>query len=232
MKHLSYRQFKDIFGDLGLTNWVRFNWLGWLYIDGTKLNVKEFQENYSLLEYVESDGTQYIDTVVVGTLATAFKIKAKNKSATQTKNLFGSRTSASSNAVTAFTDNVNPNDLIVDFGSYTETRLSGTVGTDIFEVYNSKNYRYINDTSSSDTYSSTIETPSNLLLFDCYQAPAANKWVGQVFYCKIYVSDVLKRYFIPAKRKSDNEVGMYDLANGVFYTNAGTGDFIAGDVIA
>lgn len=27
-KHLSYKQFKDIFGDLGLTKWVKFNWLG------------------------------------------------------------------------------------------------------------------------------------------------------------------------------------------------------------
>jgi len=27
MKHLSYRQFKNIFGDLGVTAWTKFNWL-------------------------------------------------------------------------------------------------------------------------------------------------------------------------------------------------------------
>lgn len=26
-KHLSYREFEDLFGDLGLTTWVKFNWL-------------------------------------------------------------------------------------------------------------------------------------------------------------------------------------------------------------
>lgn len=34
--------------------------------------------------------------------------------------------------------------------------------------------------------------------------------------------------YIPARRESDGVLGMYDLANGQFYTNAGTGDFVAG----
>lgn len=38
--------------------------------------------------------------------------------------------------------------------------------------------------------------------------------------------------FIPCYRKADNVAGMYDIVNGVFYTNAGTGSFIVGpDVI-
>lgn len=35
--------------------------------------------------------------------------------------------------------------------------------------------------------------------------------------------------FIPCYRKSDNEPGMYDTVNNVFYTNAGTGTFIIGN---
>lgn len=34
--------------------------------------------------------------------------------------------------------------------------------------------------------------------------------------------------FIPCYRKSDNKPGMYDIVNNVFYTNAGTGEFIVG----
>lgn len=33
---------------------------------------------------------------------------------------------------------------------------------------------------------------------------------------------------IPAQRKSDNEIGLYDLVTKTFYTNSGTGSFIAG----
>lgn len=36
------------------------------------------------------------------------------------------------------------------------------------------------------------------------------------------------RNMIPCYRKSDREVGMYDVINGIFYTNAGTGTFTYG----
>lgn len=39
-------------------------------------------------------------------------------------------------------------------------------------------------------------------------------------------------HFYPCYRKADNVAGMYDIVNGVFHTNAGTGEFIVGpDVI-
>lgn len=43
--------------------------------------------------------------------------------------------------------------------------------------------------------------------------------------CKIHSGDVLIRDFIPAERDSDGEVGLYDMVNKKFYTNAGTGIF-------
>lgn len=45
---------------------------------------------------------------------------------------------------------------------------------------------------------------------------------------KIYQNNLLVRNFIPCYRIADNEIGMYDTVNGVFYTNAGTGTFIKG----
>ena len=47
-------------------------------------------------------------------------------------------------------------------------------------------------------------------------------------FCKIYDNDNLVRDFVPCYRKADDEIGMYDMANGVFYTNAGTGTFLKG----
>ena len=29
MAHLSYNEFKDKFGNLGITEWVKYNWIGW-----------------------------------------------------------------------------------------------------------------------------------------------------------------------------------------------------------
>ena len=49
---------------------------------------------------------------------------------------------------------------------------------------------------------------------------------------KMYDNGELIRNLIPCYSKSDKVVGMYDIVNDVFYTNAGTGAFIVGpDII-
>ena len=50
----------------------------------------------------------------------------------------------------------------------------------------------------------------------------------RIYSCKQWDSDVLIRHFIPAKRNSDDEIGLYDIVNGVFYTNNGTQRFYGG----
>ena len=45
---------------------------------------------------------------------------------------------------------------------------------------------------------------------------------------KIWKGDTLLRDFVPCYRKSDNVLGMYDIVEGEFYTNSGTGQFLAG----
>ena len=51
---------------------------------------------------------------------------------------------------------------------------------------------------------------------------------GKCWYLKIYDHNkVLLRDLVPCKN-SNNIVGMYDIVNDVFYTNAGTDNFIGG----
>ena len=53
---------------------------------------------------------------------------------------------------------------------------------------------------------------------------------GKIYSFKYYSSsDTLTREMYPCIRKSDNVPGMYDTVNNVFYTNNGTGDFSYGD---
>lgn len=56
-------------------------------------------------------------------------------------------------------------------------------------------------------------------------------YAGRLEYFEVYDQDTLIRNFIPAMRKSDSVVGMYDLVNDVFYTNAGTGTFSYGHIL-
>ena len=54
---------------------------------------------------------------------------------------------------------------------------------------------------------------------------------GKIYEFKLYDNDILVRNFIPCYRKIDNVPGMYDVVNGVFYTNAGTDEFITDPII-
>lgn len=50
----------------------------------------------------------------------------------------------------------------------------------------------------------------------------------RLYYCRIYDDTQIVRNFVPCYRKADNVIGLYDLVNDVFYTNAGTGTFTKG----
>ena len=57
-------------------------------------------------------------------------------------------------------------------------------------------------------------------------------FIGNIYRQQAYQNGVLVGDFIPAIRNSDNVVGMYDTVSGTFFTNAGTGTFVAGTVIS
>lgn len=58
-----------------------------------------------------------------------------------------------------------------------------------------------------------------------------NSYSGYLEYFDIYDQDTQIRKFVPAMRKLDSVVGMYDEINDVFYTNAGTGTFSYGHIL-
>ena len=62
-------------------------------------------------------------------------------------------------------------------------------------------------------------------------APVHITGTKRVYSCKIKQDNSWVRYFVPAKRKSDNVLGMYDIINGTFYTNAGSGTFTGGPAV-
>ena len=47
----------------------------------------------------------------------------------------------------------------------------------------------------------------------------------RVYSCRIWNGTKIVRYLLPALRKSDDVVGMFDIVNGIFYTNSGSGSF-------
>lgn len=92
----------------------------------------------------------------------------------------------------------------------------------------------VDGTSVSTNYNYSL--PSNIttikLLGTESTTSTTNKIKAKLYSCKIYQGTALSliRDFIPCKNPSGT-VGLYDLVNGEFYGNAGTGTFTAGPAV-
>ena len=78
--------------------------------------------------------------------------------------------------------------------------------------------------------SGNITTPTTPILFGIHATSATLLYLSpvRIYKFKKWRSGELVQHLIPCRRKSDNELGMYDLVTGDFLTNAGDGDFVAG----
>lgn len=91
----------------------------------------------------------------------------------------------------------------------------------------------LNGTSRSGVYSGSINKDYPLFIFANNSSGSAAQYSSlKVYWFQIYDNGILVRDFVPCYRKSDNVAGLYDTAQGAFYTNAGTGTFAIGPEIS
>ncbi|MEE3344408.1 MAG: hypothetical protein VZS44_09980 [Bacilli bacterium] len=199
-----------------------------------------FPTGYTPVDYIESSGTQYINT--------GYKVKPTTKIdldfayiGTSTSNtwipIFGERGATSQTYFALFVNETNlklsPNYGGFDPGNTSQTTIEKN------KKYNIKNDGgnfYLDDELKSDisTYLTLSESDKNILLFDLILTNGYTINRGckaKIYQCKFYEGNTLIRNMIPCYRNSDNEVGMYDLVNNVFYTNQGTGSFTYGSIV-
>ena len=205
---------------------------------------------YTQLEYIESTGTQYINANYEVKSNTKVEVDFKsNKTSGQSfTTLFGTQNSASSgryyfmfgsanNYQVNLPRNAGANACLLENGNIAidDTPATGTYWTNdrstyILDIAN-KTAKINNKTWNLSTLTGDYVAPTNvLMLLTRNNAGTAdsNCSRGLLYGVKIYEGTTLKRNMIPCYRNSDNEVGLYDLVNNVFYTNAGTGTFNSG----
>ena len=210
-----------------LENWY---WIG----GGSQQGGSRFPINtrggYTVLEYIESTGTQYINTGYIPTANTKHVSTAMILATTNYEAIFGAK--GTSFCVQRF--GTNP-------AVYAELRGAGSSGTATIQI--SDNVKY---TFSLDAATSSFAVDDTVKTFTAgTTAPTTPIWIfakqngggegldisGSLqrhYQDKIYDGATLVRNMIPVRRNSDSVLGMYDTVNNVFYTNAGTGTFIAG----
>lgn len=194
----------------------------------------EIPSGYTQLLYIESTGTQYIDTGVNPNSYRRIYIKFNPLSYVYDVSFFG---------LVGFSDRgfTDTYQLRTDNGS-SRFFLNGTSFTASFDFPGINEFEYNYPSLTINGTSSTISDPgewsysddSNIYLFAYrYQTGGTPAPMGyssmRLYGCKIYDDDqvTIVRDFVPV-RNSNNEVGLYDVVNGQFYGNLGTGSFTAG----
>ena len=190
---------------------------------------------YTELEYLESTGTQWIDTGYkpnAQNVKYAYGVQGTNAQKTSEMHpariadgriqiyrkdghwsIYESSPSVSSSQI----QNLNALDK-VDF--VVENNYDNSLAIWANNINVTRNY-----TTRSNTYTTDIT------LFT--YTSSTTKFVGRIYYFKVYENGILRFNAVPVRHDSDGVLGMYDLMDSnpetAFHTNAGTGTFIAGE---
>lgn len=185
---------------------------------GTKNRL--FIPGYKRLEYIESTGTQYIDTDVFGTLETKISTECVALE-NPIISLLGSYHTA--------------NDSITVYGGTSSTSRFGNASvTGLSIPLNVKQIVSIDKTgvtigSTKTQWAPTMEfTTYSTLCIMGRNGVTTGSFEGRTYNAQIWDNSTLVRDFIPVQRISDNAIGMYDAVNKQFYGNSGSGVFVAG----
>ena len=101
-----------------------------------------------------------------------------------------------------------------------------------YDLILDKNKFYINNILFYTYEEQEFENTVNCVLFARNNNNSITSYSNiKLYRCKIYENEELIRDLIPCYKKSNAEIGLYDLVNDVFYTNAGTDEFLKGDNI-
>lgn len=183
---------------------------------------------YKRLEYIQSSGTQYIDMGFKATQNTKIEAKFHNEQSANSA-VFGADKAWTQDAFGIWINNTIAVPVVGTVSGTIEVSYSSTYDTFTLD----KNTLKLNGgTIWTASGVSAFQTPTNVCLGAVNRSGnVSEKFVGKMYYCKVWENGTLIRDFIPCQTRA-GDVGMWDDVNSVFYVNAGTGTFTAGPVIA
>lgn len=193
----------------------------WVYIWKERL-----PSAYQQVEYIESSGTQWIDTGVTATQNTKSQIKFMSLEYTWD--------------VIYWMYNWNDNADYRLFNGYNWTPASSNIGACIFDFNSSRiesgtgvlNTNQIFELELGNYYVKDISTWTNIVSWTAISSYTSSRTITlnnynnstypktRWYYVKIRDWDTLVRDFVPCYRESDWVIWLYDLVNSTFYTNS------------
>lgn len=196
----------------------------------------EVPDGYTQLKYLESSGTQIIDTNFAPTLETKLQVTGVRMPSQTGYNRIAGCNKPS--VYIPMNNGVYAQRFYCQFGNSSEVSIDSplplgtseppTLTTDktqgTFEADGATKTKALGATGLG-----TVDPASTIALFGGKQGSSFFQYTSaRIFRAKIWDNGTLVRDFVPAMRNLDEVLGMYDIVNNVFYTNDGTGVFTGG----
>lgn len=190
---------------------------------------------YTEVEYIESTGTQYIDTGVSAPEGCRVQCKVAYTSLSSTLAVvFGSHDAAPP----YYRNFLAATSSTWELGAYGTSDFGSPITNTVYEIDVNTKSGEIGCSVNGNTYTinqsiapSAQRSALSVYLFALHYADGLFSAKMKAWWYKIYVGGTLVRDFVPCKNPS-GAVGLYDTVNGTFYGNSGTGVFTAGPEIS
>lgn len=201
------------------------------------INEIDIDDEYRRLQYIESTGTQYIDTGISYDSNSMYNINC-SVAVTSSETSFSSYSGWNGGGIFGFfsqewTHGYTPVKFVGYFDIYKKTDINFIIEKNL----SSNTIMRISQGDSSSEISRNHTNIDNYTNLDYPIFAYTNDSGGlegyikmKLWNMKISVNGQNVRNFIPCIRKSDNEVGLYDLVGNKFYENNGTGNFEYGEL--
>lgn len=186
---------------------------------------------YTRLSYIQSTGTQWIDTGYKvsgnGTLVVQGKVLATNTLGERdwigNYNGKGFVTGLYNSNQYSYKENNN------SIGSICQGTFNANQIYDHLAIYDALQQKLItNGATYTAPHTGNVASSQNITLFR--RGDNNFYWIGRIYKATIWFNDQIVRDFVPVKRTTDNEIGMLDLCNNIFYGSQ-SDIFIAGPEI-
>ena len=203
----------------------------------------ELPEGYKLVEYIQSTGTQFIDTGIAPKSTTrmvldfAYTVKPTTQATCGWGSSGGAEAFLFGAGAKGFYSTISKDwkNTAYVMDATGEANLPLDTERHVFDVANGSQKFDGTEYGTVSTLGNTATAAQTLYLFASrveWSPFVDYKMKAKVYSCQIYEGEVLKRDFVPCVRMSDSKPGLYDLTvlDGTgFYGNRATGaDFTAG----
>lgn len=223
----SYNKFSDILVNVNGA-WKNYS-AGYANVNGVwkeLISAKGLPIGYTKLEYIESSGTQYINTGFNPNQDTRVIMDAQLNDYTDVSPLSAYFGAADGSTYFRLMDpSTGNNNLVVYYNTVYSNRWDVPIGIRRIIDMNGSVTTIDNVTKSYSEGTFQLAVPLFLFASSTKTGSANYLSKGKLYSCQIYDAGVLIRDFVPCLNES-GVAGLWDKVNGVFYGNAGTGSFI------